>query len=182
MNILQNKIFSEHTTNFYARTKFNSSLKKYGDFDGLLIKNNYSINLPEHLFTNFLSGQETAQKKFVEQLKVKAADRNILTKGFDIRQIEEGKSDCDRLLNIINTYDDTNIEFIHDIFKCKFENEKSCQVYIVANKKDNILEVVLIDLYHLGLKGDFGKIPWDAQKIYKKRYSFLFDFDNILKN
>lgn len=119
-------------------------------------RNYYSKNLREYNFTNFLKENGDFNKKKI--LKEINSNNNIeyLEKKFELRELSESKAKTDRVLNIINSYSNTNIDDICKIKKYKNVNDKEIQLYIIKN--ENEYEVVLIDIYHLGIPSEKHKL------------------------
>ncbi len=187
MNIQENKIFSKYTTNFKARiNRYPGDVKIFGEFDGMLIKNDFSIKCDKLMFTNFLSKYgNKKQKDFLSQIKQDSIDKNVLLNKFDIDILREiNKKECARLISIVNTYGES-ISKIGDLIKCKYKAEKSCQLYVKINHVDNIVEVVLIDVHHLGLPADrkVGNriLHKDLQKQYDAVKNCQQDIADFLK-
>lgn len=184
MSILERskKIFSQHTTCIISRKKYSDIIKR-DVADGLLIKNNYSRNLEELYFTNFLSEEGSIDaKRFLDDLKQKCLKSDIINdKDFEIIFFDGlNKNGIDRLLKIINSYDDTLIKSETELIKCKFKDNPEYQLYITKNATDNIFEIVLIDLYHLGILARLGNIPYNPMRIYNKHKNKKYDIINIL--
>ncbi len=185
MNILNGNLFNKATTSFSARAKGYDKLIK--DFNGVLIVHYNSKDLPEEYFTNFLSETGNQKEKdFLNKLRLLInSDNNILDKGFEIDELQNYKPKATkRLLNIINSYDDTNITSITGIIKCKYKKETGCQIYLSYNSNDNIYEIILIDLFHLGLPAPFKvrntMLPVNERKNYEKHKKNRYDMSNIL--
>ncbi len=187
MNILQrDKIFSKFTTRFEFRKKRETYL--INGFQGVRIKNDYSINQAPLFFINFLSVTGTSkQKAFLLKLKRDSVNKNILSsKDFYNRSLENYKTDeTQRLLSIINSYEDTSITSITELFKCKYKNEEGCQLYLTYNRQENCMDVVLIDLYHLALPADYQvrkntTLQKSPEKQYRDKGKYNYDIKNIL--
>lgn len=186
MNILNENLFNKATTNFLARAKGYD--KRIKDINGILIVNYNSKDLPEEYFTNFLSETGNQKEKdFLNTLKLLInSNKNILDKGFEIAELQDYKHKATkRLLNIINSHEDTNIASISGIIKCKYKKETGCQIYLSYNSVDNIYEIILIDLFHLGLPAPFkvrkGTIlNGGERKNYEKHRKNKYDMVNIL--
>lgn len=150
-NVLKNHQRIKHNK-FQNRKRFESEPIKEIKF-----KNYYSKNLKEYNFTNFLKENGDFNKK--EILKEINLNNNIkyLEKKFELKELHESKAKTDRVLNIINSYSNTNVDDICKIKKYKNISDKEIQLYIIKN--DNDYEVILIDIYHLGIPSEKHKLP-----------------------
>jgi len=138
------------------------------------IKNYKSVNYQALEFINYLPVEGKKEIKDLLLMLKEAVGKTakFLEKSFEVKELREEKTNTDRVLQIINNQSDEKIEDITELIKYKHKKEKEFQLYIRLD--DNILNVYLIDLYHLGLPGDLrvqdGKkiIPYDRSKIYNK--------------
>lgn len=191
MNTLaRSKISFTKTRSLLARRgKFGNRADEI-KYENILLKNDFSINLPNEMFTNFVSSSsdgDLEQKKCLHDLKNKfVKDFDVFESGFEIIELIGENDNLKRLLRIINHYPSNNFSTWVGIIKCKNKRCTGFQLYLYI--KDKTLNIILIDLYHLGLTADNHKngqlIRNDANsiaKIYKKRKNRNYCISNILK-
>ena len=191
MNILaRSKISFSNRKSMFAR------MGKFGDraheiqYKQIFLKNNYSINVADEFFTNFISSDANAdnkQKECLKKLKNKFIKNfDIFETGFEIIELIGDNKNLKRLLNIINTYQDINLTSCAGVIKCKSKKNTEFQLYLT--KQDETLNIILVDLYHLGLpannliRGNLIRNNEDnIRRIYNKRKNRNFCISNLLK-
>ena len=161
-----------NTTNRFKTITFG---KRYSDktttktYEFIVVPHRKSIKIDGEMFTNFLSDnggdrdQITALKKINEEIHL----HRLEVSDFDRKELSEVKEETDRIVRIINSYGNVQINSICEVFKCKYRKMPKVQIYL--RPINNELQIVLIDVHHLGLKGDFSKtVKYDREKLYKK--------------
>ncbi len=191
MNILaKSKIsFSDRKSMLARMGKFGKRAHEI-QYKNIILKHNYSINVADELFTNFISSNPNAdikQKECLQKLKNKFIKNfDIFETGFEIIELIGDNQNLKRLLNIINTYPDINLTSCAGIIKCKSKHNTEFQLYLT--RQDETLNIILLDLYHLGLpannliRGNLIRNGEDnIRKIYNKRKNRSFCISNLLK-
>ena len=161
--------------------KFNKN--KFTEFNYKTIKavHNYSVNIKEENFTNFLShnGGDVEQKNALKDIKEQINKNEFIESKFESIELNENKKETDRIIRIINSYGNIKVSSIKEIYKCKYKKEKRVQVYLYPKNEE--ISIVLFDVHHLGLSGDLNsKVKANGCKVYNKHKNKLFDIKQIL--
>ena len=127
-----------------------------------------SINIEDLHFTNFCKSMGCEQYKLLKNTYIKYKNGENILSDFEFTEIESF-SNIKRLREIIK-YNllGTSIN-IYEIFKYKYNNDDRFQLFIKHNGKK--LNVVLIDLFHLGIPAKhYGKTAEEMKlETYKKK-------------
>lgn len=157
-----------------------SNYEKQASYEFVVVPHKMSINVEEEMFTNFLSqhGGDLDQIEALKRINEEIRQNKLNENEFDRRELVEVKGETDRIIRIINSYGIVHINSICEVFKCKYRKMPKVQVYI--NLCDNKLQIVLIDVHHLGLSGDFSKqVKFNRAKCYcknKKKNKCISEF------
>ena len=143
------------------------------EYNQINLINCTSVKYEDVEFINFLQQDGSfQQKQLLEELQnVIESPTQYLDKNYEAKELEDKKQETDRVLEIINRQSFNKINSITELIKLKNKKEPRFQIYIKSEA--NVLNVYLIDLYHLGLPGNLhvkGKIlNYDRHAIYVKR-------------
>jgi len=117
------------------------------------IKKNFkSLNLDNEKFTNFASSMGSQKYKLVKGIYIDFLKNVDIIKQFELDEIIYEKAKIERLKNIISTNIEkevTDSEIVNNVLKFKNRTDKEVQFYFYYDGK--ILNLLLIDLYHLGI-------------------------------
>lgn len=156
------------------KTKFSafSNIEEVS-YNKIGLVNSTSINYNDVEFINFLQMDGAfEQKRLLKELKSQIENpTRYLELYYEAKELTYKKQDTDRVLNIINRQSNKKINSISELIKFKNKKEPRFQIYIKS--EDNVLNIYLIDLYHLGLPGDLwidGKPKnYNRHAIYLKK-------------
>lgn len=182
--MLRNSSFGSRINAVNRNKRFSEGVKKIN------LLNARSIDIESEYFTNYTSlGSNEINERFFEIYD------NVIINGDSIERYCEGEElrgnglNTKRLLNILNSYPgmyETN-ETLPSIIKYKNRQKhlRGLQFYLKENKVTNELDVILIDLYHLGLPAEYhytrhgGKIKSHPKqqynKLHKKKHCCMND-------
>lgn len=174
--LLRRGRFSENGPSFdkikYTKIDFGDSLN--------------SINLPGLFFTNYSSSNAIKQYKIIKNNYKDNVQENDFLHEYVIDEIYSN-SEISRLIDIINFQNNSSyvLNDIINIIKLKNKDSKDLHIYVILN--NNIIKVLLIDLFHLGIKADLysektGKLikRADLKELYSKHSSNNYSLCNIL--
>lgn len=189
--MLRNNLFGSKSNAVNSNKRFSQGVKKIN------ILNSRSIDIEDDYFTNYTtSSEDELNQRFFEIYD------NVIVKGKNIENYCEGEElrgnglNTKRLLNILNSYpgmNESNSTLPNVIkYKNRQKNLRGLQFYLKENKVTNELEIILIDLYHLGLPAEYqytkfgGKIKshpkQQYKKLHKKKHCCINDLiDNHIK-
>ena len=143
------------------------------EYNQINLINCTSVKYEDVEFINFLQQDGSLQQKqLLEELKsVIEKPTKYLDKNYEAKELEDRKQETDRILDIINRQGTKKISSITELIKLKNKKEPRFQIYIKSEA--DVLNVYLIDLYHLGLPGDLHKkgktLNYNRHAIYVKR-------------
>ena len=139
-------------------------------------KNLKSLNIENEYFTNFCKSNGCKKYMTIKKLYLENKSKiNILDKYFLSDELINDKEKNDsykinRLKRIIQIFGEnlTFSQIINNVIKFKYKYDEEIQLYVFRNGK--ILNLVLIDLYHLGIFArKNGKYIWkDMYNNHKK--------------
>lgn len=147
-----------------------------------------SIDLKEYLFINKASSEDEEAFNIIVDLYIKCLEDDysfiINLKGDEIISGYR----ADRLLDIINKVQNTkyNNKDLKKILKFRYDNHPELRLYVLMSRKN--YSVLLIDLYHLAIYGDYKKngklitIPMDKRyRRYRKNTCCLERIIDLVK-
>ena len=165
---MQNRFKQSNLTKRINSKKFN--IESIGKFDferGLISKSDDNL-----YFTNFLKEANEQGYQLVEEYYIRFLENDYsFLDEFEVNEVTKGFR-ADRLLKIIKLvqkakYKETDLPYI---IKLNSVRDKRFHLYIRVNK--NNLSLILIDIYHLGIFGEYyvNNKPQNAsvEKIYKR--------------
>ena len=138
-----------------------------------------SVKNEKEMFTNFISS--LASLKYIILKKIYRSFNNnedTLGKMFQADELIYNSYKIGRLFNII--YQNTGLKLkrsdISKIYKFKYSEDDEIQIYFYFS--NGILNLILVDIYHLGIvaKKD-GKYRWIEK--YKSKRRYKLDIANI---
>lgn len=139
-------------------------------YEFIVAVHNKSIKVEDEKFTNFLSNSDEGdleQKKALRKINQEIQRHKLNENEFVRDELVDVKGETDRIIRIINSYNNERINSICEIFKCKYKKMPKVQVYILPI--ENKLKIVLFDVHHLGLSGDFSRqVKFSRDKSYNK--------------
>lgn len=164
------------TTNIFFKRK-NRFKREFEETEYSQVKlvNNCSIKVSDEHFTNFLSENGTMDEKTLLEKLCKSVilENQNIDRFFDNDELYESIITTQRLLNIFNNYSTMNLTDITGIIKFKSKENSAIQFYMKEN--GDTLEILLIDLYHLGIPSEYRKIKSgqmikvDYKKVFEKK-------------
>lgn len=148
-----------------------------------LKRNMKSIHLSDKNFTNFTSSMGSSKYKKVKEIyRDFTNNTDIINKYFQPDELINEKEKIQRLKSIIekNIGEELTIgEIINNVQKFKCIDDKEIQFYFYY--KNNILNLILVDLYHLGIFAQKnGRYIWQAK--YNKAREYKCCLSNIVRN
>ena len=126
------------------------------------------------------------QKECLKELKSKFISQvSIFDSGYEIIELigQNSNLNLSRLLNILNSYPNMNLQSCSSIYKFKNKKHPEFQLYILPNGET--LQIVLIDIFHLGLPAEYfkkngQKVKPNIDAMYKKRKNYNQCISSIL--
>ena len=148
MSMQENNIF------ILRENRFTNPTLSQKKFSCIQIKKNFkSINLPDHLFTNFSKSMGSEKYKLVREIwNLYKNHSDIVGQCMMADEIINEKKKIERLKKIIaqNTGEEiSEREIINNVFKFKHKKDVEIQFYFYYDGK--VLNLILIDLFHLGI-------------------------------
>lgn len=148
--MLRNNSFGNRSNVVNNSKRFSQGVKKIN------ILNACSIDIEDEYFTNYTTSYiNKLNQRFFEIYD------NVIIKGKNIENYCEGEElngnglNTKRLLNILNSYpgiNETNSTLPNIIkYKNRQKDLRGLQFYLKENKTTGNIDIILIDLYHLGL-------------------------------
>lgn len=148
--MLRNSSFGSRNNVVNKNKRFSQGVKKIN------ILNARSIDIEDEYFTNYTTSYiDKLNQRFFEIYD------NVIVKGKNIEYYCEGEElrgnglNTRRLLNILNSYPgiNENNSTLPNIIKYKNRQKdlRGLQFYLKENKITGNIDIILIDLYHLGL-------------------------------
>jgi hypothetical protein len=148
-----------------------------------------SINYSEQFYTNYVNTSEQKVYKIMNTLYDKIKDNNLVFNDYFFDELYYKEKTIDRLLMIINesnneTYKKKDLPIIY-----KLKHNKEPKIHLYISIKNNIVKILLIDLYHLSIPADLysnGKLTKritlnDLPTLYNKVSNYNYNLNNILK-
>ena len=148
-----------------------------------LKKNLKSIHLSEEMFTNYIKNMGTEKYRKIKNIWEKhKLNSNIINLYMNADELINDGNKIIRLKKIIEKNINktlTKNEMINNIYKFKHIDDNEIQFYFYYDGK--ILNLVLIDLFHLGIKAlkngrDIFKIRYDQNKNNKLCLSHVINY------
>lgn len=122
-------------------------------YNRLIFLNNKSKNDESLKFTNFISNES---EKLLQALNTLKNDLKYHSYKFYNEELSDYRNnDSDRIKSIINLYDSKKINSLNLVIKSKYRKrnnnslEDKLRIYMIL--QDSNCEIILIDVYHLGL-------------------------------
>lgn len=144
-------------------------------------KNLKSIKSEEYSFTNFCSSMGCKKYKIIKKLYLENKENiNILDKYFQSDELLSNNKKIERLRNLFNIIGEniSKNEIIYNVSKFKNNEDNEIQLYVY--RKGKVQNLLLIDLYHLGIFAKKNnKYIW--QQKYDKHKNDKCDLFNITK-
>lgn len=170
MNMLSNR------TNRFKTNILNKKTRRFSEveYNNVELLNDYSVSDDDLYFTNFLSetGHNTMKNRFKTVYNDIVVNPKNIDNYFEGTELYSAVSN-QRLIDIINLYNmNLTVCDVTNILKYKSrDSDKGFQLYI--KKDNNILEIVLVDFFHLGIPSEFqkirgGHIKANPQRVYLK--------------
>lgn len=163
----------QENNRFLLRTnRFNCPEIVDKKFSCIQVKKNFkSINIPKEKFTNFASSMGSKKYKLVKDIYIKYLNKsNIIDMCFYADELIYEKSKIDRLKTIIEANIGREIskdEIIKKVWKFKNKEDVEIQFYFYYDGK--VLNLLLIDLYHLGIIAQKnGRYIWENKYLNNK--------------
>lgn len=165
----------------FSKTIFDSSSIGKIDFErGLVSKKNKDLN-----FVNYANNQDEKVYNIVMDYYIRYLEKDYsFIDEFEMDELTDGYR-VDRLLNIINYVQNTkySTEDCRYILKMKHNEEKPLHFYFKRSK--NNLNLILIDLYHLGIYGSLFKNGKEhiisVERIYRRNKNNEIDLMELKK-
>lgn len=163
----------------FRKGTYNFDIEK--DYTKIKVINGKSINLPDKLFTNYLShnGGDKDKKQVLKEINKQIQKNAFDYNKFDRRELTDNKETTDRVLAIINSYKTVSVKSITQVYKLRHNKDKTIQLYLCFC--DNEAQIVLFDVYHLGLPADNHGIKFNPKSVYNAHKNKLFCISNIIR-
>lgn len=154
MNMQRENAFSNNkfsTSNFlkksnaFSKKKLFDTSKETVEIDEAM----KSVNLPNHMFSNFLKGHKDPMFKFTKEhyYSIKNNRYNIFEE-FELKDVEFKENlSKEKLVDIVNSTFDRELQF-NTVYRFKHRGNPKFQLY-VNKENNNFYKVIIIDLYHL---------------------------------
>lgn len=144
-----------------------------------------SINIKEEKYTNFVKTYQNEQYKLLSKIYIDYKNgKNILSR-FVAYDIELYSKNTKRLSNILSYNNIQNFTLVRtsNVLKYHLIGNNKIRRYIEKNK-NNILNVRLIDIYHLAIPSVHRGIPAEVMKerIYNKHRNNKISISNLKIN
>ena len=174
---MQNR-FNNNKSRFFKSSFDSSSISKISFEQGLVSK-----NIKDFQFVNYANSQDEIVYNIVVDCYIRFLEKDYsFIDEFEMDELTEGYR-VDRLLDIINTVQNSKYtkKDCQYILKMKHNVEKPLHFYF--KKSRNNLNLILIDLYHLGIYGSLFKnkkeqiLPID--RIYRKNKNNVIDLAKL---
>lgn len=134
-------------------------------------KNLKSVHLVDEKFTNYSKSMASNKYRIVKEVWEKYKNHSDITRTFMVadEMINDGNK-IERLRKIISTNINESIttqDIVNNVCKFKHKDDKEVQFYFYYDGK--ILNLILVDLFHLGITAKINGIEVSNQKYLENK-------------
>lgn len=146
----------------------------------------HSINLEDEKFTNFFSSEAAKPYKTILELYNKYQENYDILRELKNQELNYGSKKEKRLYEIVAKSLSIDVEELkkYTIIKYKsIKEDERTRIFVMKKKGENVLDVCLIDPYHLGIPSKYRKKEPDevVNIIYSKNKKNKLSLEKMMR-